>query len=294
MLPSLATIAMANLQPARRRSAVCVLHRTDHALVSRPDCLGAGNCPAPITERLTLQGPSVPANPQTPVANRLIESLPRGERSRILQSCETVERSFGTVLCEADQRYEHVYFPLTGFISLVTALSGHPPLEMGLVGNEGMLGGTLALGVPIVPLRAVVQGGGTLLRMTATQLRRELRASPALRRALNRYLYVFLAQLSQLAACAHFHDIEPRLARWLVMTADRAHADHFHLTHEYLADMLGVRRSGVTIAAGTLQLRNLIRYSRGEIHILDRKGLEAASCGCYGTLLAGYADQFSD
>ncbi len=232
------------------------------------------------------------ANPQTPVANRLIGCLPRGERIRILDSCETVELSFGSVLCEADQRYAHVYFPLTGFISLVTVLKGHSPLEMGLIGNEGMLGGSLALGVPIVPMRAVVQGSGSSLRMTAAQLRRQLRISPVLRRALRQYLYVLMAQLSQLAACAHFHDIEPRLARWLVMTGDRAHADHFHLTHESLADMLGVRRSGVTIAAGALQLRKLIRYSRGEIHILDRKGLEAASCVCYDALLEDYAAQF--
>jgi CRP-like cAMP-binding protein len=236
----------------------------------------------------------VPDNPKLRVINRLIESLPRGERNRILESCEIVERSFGTILCEPDQRYEHVYFPLTGFISLVTTLKGHPPLEMGLIGNEGMLGGTLALGVPIVPMCAVVQGSGRLLRMTAVQLRRELRASPALQQALNRYLHVLMAQLSQLAACAHFHEIEPRLACWLLMTHDRAHTDHFHLTHEYLADMLGVRRSGVTIAAGALQLRKLIRYTRGEIQILDRKRLEAASCECYAALLEDYAEQFTD
>lgn len=232
------------------------------------------------------------ANRQTPIVNRLIQSLPNGERSRILGSCETVEHSFGDVLCGSDQRYQHAYFPLTGFISLVTTMKGHPPLEMGLIGNEGMLGGTLALGVRNAPIRAIVQGSGRLLRMSAAQLLRELRACPALRRALDRYLYVLMAQLSQLAACAHFHAIEPRLARWLVMTADRAHADHFHLTHECLADMLGVRRSGVTIAAGSLQLKKLIRYSRGDIHVLDRKGLEASACACYGALLEDYTEQF--
>jgi CRP-like cAMP-binding protein len=234
----------------------------------------------------------VSANRQTPVVNRLIQSLPKGERSRILGSCETVQQSFGDVLCESDQRYQHVYFPLTGFISLVTTLKGHPPLEMGLIGNEGMLGGTVVLGVRIAPIRAIVQGSGSLLRMSAAQLLRELRVCPALRRALDRYLYVLMMQLSQLAACAHFHAIEPRLARWLVMTADRAHADHFHLTHEYLADMLGVRRSGVTIAAGSLQHKKLIRYSRGDIRVLDRQGLEAAACACYGVLLEDYAQQF--
>jgi CRP-like cAMP-binding protein len=125
--------------------------------------------------------------------------------------------------------------------------------------------------------------------MTATQLRHELRSSRSLRRTLNRYVFVLLAQLSQSTACARFHEIKARLARWLLMTHDRAHADHFHLTHQYLADMLGVQRSAVTIAAGALQRRKLIRYTRGEISILDRRGLEAASCECYQAVIEDHA-----
>lgn len=228
----------------------------------------------------------------TETVNRLIDGLPRKESKRILALCEIVSLEFGTVLCERDEPYAHAYFPITCFISLLTTLSGHPPLEMGLIGSEGMLGGTLSLGVNAAPLRAVVQGPGSALRINAALLKRLLPESPVLQRTLHRYVYVMMAQLSQTAACNHFHEIEPRLARWLLMTQDRAHANHFHLTHEFLADMLGVRRSGITVAAGALQARHLIGYTRGEISILDRRGLEAASCECYAAVNLDYAQQF--
>lgn len=228
------------------------------------------------------------------VVNRLIEGLPRKERDRILERCEPVDLVFGANLCEPDQPYRHVYFPLSGFISLVAIVGSHQPLEMGLIGNEGMLGVTLVLGVNTVPLRGVVQGSGTALRMTAPQLRRESRDSMALLHALNRYLYVWMAHLSQTACCNRFHEVEARLARWLLMTQDRAHADHFHVTHQFLADMVGVQRSAVTIAAGALKKRQLIRYSRGDISILDRRGLEAASCECYHAVIEDYTQLFGD
>jgi CRP-like cAMP-binding protein len=224
-----------------------------------------------------------------PVVNRLIDGLSSKDRVGLLQRSETVELSFGQILCEPQQLVRYVFFPLTGFISLVTTLGHHQPLEMGLIGNEGMLGATLVLGVDTAPLRAVVQGKGTALRMTASQLRRQFRGSPSLLKTLHRYQYVLMEQLSKSAACIHFHEVEARLARWLLMTHDRARADHFHLTHEYLADMLGVRRSGITVAAGALQRRKLIRYTRGEISILDRKGLEAACCECYAATIEDYA-----
>ncbi len=225
----------------------------------------------------------------TQIANRLIKKLPRKEQNKILEHCETVNITFGEILCEPGQVIKHIYFPLTGFISLVTTLSGHEPLEMGLIGNEGMLGVTLILGVKTVPMHAVVQGSGTALRMSASYFQNALRDNPSLQPTLNRYLYTLMAQLAQSAACMHFHEIEPRLARWLLMTHDCAHADHFYLTHEFLANMLGVRRSGITIAAGALQLRKLIHYTRGEISILDRKGLEAASCECYNAAINDYS-----
>lgn len=229
-----------------------------------------------------------PAKP-LPVTNRLIAGLSRKERERVLRSSETVALSFGQILCEPRQRIRYAYFPLRGFISLVAIVGGHRPLEMGLIGSEGMLGASLGLGVGTAPLRAVVQGQGTALRVTAAELRRQLRLSAALMNILHRYQCVLMEQLAKSAACTHFHEIETRLARWLLMTHDRAHADHFHLTHEYLAGMLGVRRSSVTVAAGDLQRRKLLRYARGEISILDRNGLEAASCECYGAMQADYA-----
>jgi CRP-like cAMP-binding protein len=227
------------------------------------------------------------------VVNRLIAGLPRKQRIQFLDRCESVELTMGSALCGIHEPLEHVYFPLVGFISLVITLGRHPPLELGLIGSEGMLGATLVLGVDGAPARAVVQGAGTALRMSVEQLQRGLRDCPALRPILGRYLYVLMTQLSRSAGCMHFHEVAPRLARWLLMTHDRAHVDHFHLTHELLADMLGVRRSGVTIAAGVLKDRKLISYTRGEITVTNRRGLEAASCECYDASVEDYNRQFN-
>src|SRR5688572_15217176 len=227
----------------------------------------------------------------TGVVNRLIDGLPHEARNSILKLCEPVELEFGMIVCEADQLLRYVYFPLTCFISLVAKVEDHPPLEIALIGNEGMLGATLALGVNAARLRGIVQGSGTALRMTAGQLQRELSDNSALSRVVKRYLYVLLAQLSQSTACGRFHEIKARLARWLLMTHDRAHADHFRLTHQYLADMLGVRRSAVTIAAGALQKKKLIQYRRGEIRVVNRRALEIASCECYQAAIEDHRRQ---
>lgn len=221
--------------------------------------------------------------------NHLIELLPRTDRTRLLAICEPTELVLSEVLSEPGKATRHVYFPTDGFISLVTLVEGHPALEVGMVGREGMVGAQLALGVTTAPLRALVQGAGAAWRIATKSFQAELARSTALQRSLNRYLYVLMGQLATSAACLRYHLIGPRLARWLLMTQDRAHADTFHVTQEFLAYMLGVRRVGVTAAAGALQRSGLIAYTRGELTVLDRAGLEAAACSCYATDRQTYA-----
>jgi CRP-like cAMP-binding protein len=213
--------------------------------------------------------------------NHLLQALPKNDLRQILAGCETVELAFADMLYTPMERLSHVYFPISSFIALIMPVDASASLEVGLIGNEGMLGIPLVLGVDRSPVGAVVLGAGSALRMGAAHFCGELGRNQALRREIDRYVFVHLSQLAQAVACTRFHVVEARLARWLLMTQDRAHANAFHLTQEFLASMLGVRRVGVTKAASSLQNRGLIHYNRGNITVLDRRGLKAASCGCY-------------
>jgi len=222
--------------------------------------------------------------------NHLIELLPRKDRNRLLALCEPVELQFEQILWEQGKPAHQVYFPTGAFISLVASLDGKPVLEIGMAGFEGVLGAQLVWGVRNAPLHAVVQGAGAALRIEVAPFRREARRSPALRRSLDLYLSVLMSQLGTSAACVRFHLIGPRLARWLLMTQDRSRSNTFHVTHQFLSYMLGVRRVGITAAAGALQDHGLITYTRGTLTVLDRRGLEAAACSCYAADRRSYAE----
>ena len=223
-------------------------------------------------------------------SNHLIDLLPRKDRLRFIGACENIELPLEQVLCEPGKPTKYVYFPTDGFISLIAVVKGSPGVEVGMVGREGMLGVQLALGVATAPLHALVQGTGTAWRIGTRAFKVELAASPALQNELHRYLYVLMAQLAESTACVRFHQIGPRLARWLLMSQDRSRASSFEVTQEFLAYMLGVRRVGITAAAGALQRNGLIAYSRGKLTVLDRKGLEQAACGCYAADQKTYAE----
>ena len=215
------------------------------------------------------------------IENHLIELLPRIDRRHLLAACKPVTLVIGETLASPGTATSDVYFPILGFVSLIALVGGKPALEVGMVGGEGMVGVQIALGVSTVPLHALVQGGGDAWRITAAAFRLELNRSTALRRIVNRYVYVLMAQLASSAACLRFHRIDQRLARWLLMTRDRAHADRFPVTHAFLAYMLGVRRVGITTAASALQRRGLIEYHRGDLTVVNPDRLKSLACSCY-------------
>lgn len=225
---------------------------------------------------------------KAPPANGLLAALPRQDYQRLLPDLEPVVLSCGETLHEPGARIRDVYFPLDSQVCLLMVERGKA-IEVGLVGLEGMVGMALALGGEESPVRALVQGTGTALRMKANVFHEALAGCPSLQRELNRYACAKLLQARQTAACNRFHQVEGRLARWLLMTQDRVRSGRFRLTHEFLAEVLGVRRVGVTEAASRLQRDKLISYRRGEIRILDRDGLRAAACPCYDVVrkLAG-------
>jgi CRP-like cAMP-binding protein len=251
-----------------------------HAVITRENVSERKRARAACGSRRT-KATRIAAIAQADAPNRLLAALPAKEYERLLAGFEPVKLIYGEVLYEPGEQMRHVYFPSDCLVSLLTVVEGHRALEVGLVGREGMVGSRLALGVTTASVRALVQGTGTAVRIESARFLRELHRSPVLQRALLLFTDALMTQVTQTAACNRFHQVEARLARWLLMTRERLPSGEFHLTQEFLADMLGVRRAGVTVAASRLQRRKLIRYRRGNITILDQQGLEASSCSCY-------------
>lgn len=218
--------------------------------------------------------------------NRLLATLPKNEYKRLLPKLKKVNLILGEALYEPGDVIKYVYFPNDSIISLISELSETSWLEVGMVGNEGMAGLPVFMGVNSSSTRALVQGSGSAMRMSSAAVRKESNRLGTLHHLLHRYSHSLLAQVSQSSACNRFHFVDARLARWLLMTKDRLGAEEFPLTQEFLSSMLGVRREGVSKAAGALQAEKLIRYSRGVITILNRRGLEAKSCHCYSIIKA--------
>jgi CRP-like cAMP-binding protein len=235
----------------------------------------------------------MPISPVPASTNQLIDRLPAADARSLLARCRPADLEFGTELNSAGAPISRVHFPTTAVISLTAAIGGHHPLEIGVIGFEGMLGASMALGVDRHPLRAIVPGAGQAHEISAADFRGLLQDSKRLEQTLHGYLFVLAEQLAHSAACNAFHAVEARLARWLLIMDDRTRGEPLVLTHLFLADMLGVRRSAVTIAAGRMQDREMIRYRRGHIRVLSRPGLESIACECYPAALAAYRRQFN-
>jgi len=216
-----------------------------------------------------------------PTANRILKQLPPEEYERLSPHLEPVTLSHGDVLYYPQEPVSHVYFPNSGTVSVIATFADGGGIEVGVVGNEGVFGINVVLGSVTTPHEALVQQPGDCVRVSSEVLRREFKQGGQLQDLLLRYTQAFIVQIAQTAACNKVHPLDGRLARWLLMTCDRATGQELELTHEFMAVMLGTRRAGVTEAAGRLQDTGLISYRRGRVTILDHRGLEAVSCECY-------------
>ena len=234
--------------------------------------------------------PSTHMNRPLPLnTNRILSALVRSEYERLTPHLEYVTLSAGEVLCRSDEPIAHVYFPRRGTVSIVSTFEDGGSVEVGMVGNEGMFGVCVFLGSISSPLLAQVQLAGDGLRMPTEVLKKEFRQCGLLQDLLLRYTQAFITQIAQTAACNRAHDVDKRLAKWLLMCQDRSHSNDLELTHEFIGEMLGVRRAGITVAAGVLKQKGLIEYGRGHITISNREGLEAHSCECYPILKKEFA-----
>jgi len=216
--------------------------------------------------------------------NRLLAALPPEEFERLLPHLESVPFSLGEAVYESGERMEYVYFPIDSIVSLLYTMLDGATAEMGLVGREGVVGIALFMGGESMPNRAVVQGAGTVVRIKAEALQNEFRRGGAFQLLLLRYTQALITQIAQTAVCNRLHPVEKRLCRWLLMTQDRAQSDTLQMTHEFIANMLGIQREAVSVAARRLQGKGVISYVRGRIRILDRAQLEECTCECYGVV----------
>jgi len=226
---------------------------------------------------------------QVSVPNHLLGALPRKEYQKLLPFLEPVKLVFGETLYESHSQIRHVYFPSDCFVSMLTTVDAGRAAEVGLIGSEGMIGVPMALGVAVSPFRAVVQGGGTAMRLKTADFRRSFSNSAALKREVFLFTHLLMIQDAQTAACNRFHLVTQRMARWMLMTRDRVNSSEFRITQEFLALMLGVRRVGVSVAMCALRDRKVIAYRRGTVTILDQGGLAAAACSCYKTVKDTYS-----
>jgi CRP-like cAMP-binding protein len=217
----------------------------------------------------------------TPRQNHLLEALPATDYQRLAPHLELIKMPLGEALCESGGRLQYVYFPTTSIISLLYVMEDGASAEIAVVGNEGLLGISLFMGGETTPSRAVVQSAGEGYRLSATLLKQEFNRAGPLMRLLLRYTQALITQMAQTAVCNRHHSVEQQLCRWLLLSLDRLSSNELTMTQELIADMLGVRREGVTEAAGKLQRAGLIEYSRGHIKVLNRPGLEKRVCECY-------------
>ena len=235
----------------------------------------------------------MPAKPlTTPVAdprtNQLLAALPLAEWQRWQPQLEAVELALGQVLYESGSTLGHVYFPTTAIVSLLYVMQSGASAEIAVVGREGIVGVALFMGGESTPSRAVVQSAGHGFRLNAQAVQREFEASPAVMHLLLRYTQALITQMAQTAVCNRHHSLDQQLCRWLMLSLDRLSGTELHMTQELIANMLGVRREGVTEAALKLQKAGLIQYSRGRILVLDRPGLELRCCECYAVVKKEY------
>ena len=218
---------------------------------------------------------------ETPRENHLLAALPADDYDRIAPHLEFISLSLGQVLYESGDRMTHLFFPTTAIISLLYIMQNGNTAEIGIAGNNGLVGVALFMGGDTTSNRAVVQSAGRAVRMRPDALRTEFKRGGVFQDLLLRYTQALMTQISQTAVCNRLHSVEQQLCRWLLINHDQLPADKLVMTHDLVANMLGVRREGVTIAAGHLQDRGYIQYSRGTVNIIDRKGLERACCECY-------------